>query len=362
MALTQAEAAAQAEADAKKRAGFDAQYGNNNAIADGGGAFKVPGGKELYEKLQAEATGVGREATTFRNPGATEYGGIGAQAYKDSAMGHMYDNDAAQAANRAGMAGSFANMTTDRGMMSKENADLSAREDASRNTQLDAANLNMQAAMGNAPSEASYNTRLGMDQVAAGASGAAGSARGLAGLGGAQMAGAQAAAGAGSNLAYAGGLGRSKEVTDAMGQYGMQAGQIRGQDLTRLGMSNQNALFNAELNDSWKLGNAGVLAGQAGLGNKYSNIDQQWFGQAMQPDDIQFQFDQEAAGWQAGADIDAAAMKYQKDVEGRQNTQALAGGVAQAGLTALGSMAGPAGAAVGGMAGSAINSSTRKYY
>ncbi len=308
--------------------------------------------------------GKGLNKTTYFNPGSANYGGSpdAASQYHDIAAAHIGDNDAQQAANSAALGNSVANMNGDRGPQAVENAALSGREANTRGEQGKMLDLSMKAAMGQAPSEAAYNQKLAMNKIGSGLAGMQGSAKGLAGLTGAQgVGGAQAGELAGDE-AFKGGMGRSKEIGNAIGMYGSQAGQVRGQDLTRLGMSNQNQLFNTGLNNDWRVGNANLATAQAGLGVTQDQMDQQWFGESMKPADIQFQLDQEMAAQEAGAGLDKAAAQVAQDKSDRQNTQALVGGITQAGLTAVGSMAGPAGAAAGGMAGSAINSATKKYY
>ncbi len=300
----------------------------------------------------------------YQSPGSADYGGSpGAAAeYSAEALRHMGDNAGQQASNASALSSSLSNMRSDRGPQSPGNAELSAKEAATRGEQGKVLDLSMNAAMGGAPSVSDYATRLGMNKISEGAAGASGSARGLSGMSGAQLGAGQIAGANAGEAAYQGGIGRSGEIGQAIGQYGQQAGQMRGQDLTTLGTSNQNAIFNADLNDKWKLGNANLAVGQANLGNSQQGLNQQWFGQSMSPEDIQFQMDQEAQGWQAGANTDAAGAKYAKDNANRQNTQAVAGAITQAALTGVGSLGGPAGAMAGGMAGTAINSATKKYY
>lgn len=304
----------------------------------------------------------------FMNPGSADYGGAPDMAdwYRQNAREHMGDNDAQQAATKTGLMGAYAGMRGQGGAQASENAFLSGREGQSRNQQMEALGLMNQAASGNAPSVAAYQTKIGQQDALSNYVGAAGGARGLGALAGGQASGSAATGLASGNLGMAGATARGNEIAQELGQYGKTSGQVAGQDLTRLGMSNQMSQFNAGLGNDWRLGNANLAAGYGQLDNQQRGIDQAWFGQSMQPADIQFQMDQEAAQWEAQAGMDKALgqISRQQDKEAARNQ--LAGGIAQAGLTAIGSLAGPAGAALGGVAGgmanSAIGASTRKYY
>lgn len=361
---------------AKKRAAQDAadkQLPSADS-PEGRAAYNPPAGQmdpnDQYSKAAAAKQAANRVAVTgdthsdFVNPGSADYGGGPdmRHAYEEVAADHITDNDAQQASNAGALANSVANMKGDRGPQAVENAVLSNREAATRGEQGKMLDLSMRAAMGQAPSEAAYNQKLAMNKIGSGLAGMQGSAKGLASLGSAQSVGGAQAGELAGEEAFKAGMGRSKEIGNAIGMYGSQAGQVRGQDLTRLGMSNQNNLFNTGLNNEWKVGNANLAAAQGGLGVSQDQMDQQWFGEYMKPTDIQFQLDQEMAAQEAGANLDTAAAAKAKDNQNRQNTQAVVGGITQAGLTAVGSLAGPAGAAAGGMAGTAINSATKKYY
>ncbi len=308
---------------------------------------------------------IGKEAGTEFNIGNAEYGGPGGvEFYKKEALKGMADNDAAQAGNNAAMKSALAAMkgAHSRGPQSVENKLLSSREAAARGTQGDAAGYAMAQAMGTAPSAAEFQTRGAMNDLMSARSGALGGARGLAGLAGSQMdTSASAGSGAGQ-AAMAGGNARSGEIAKGIQGYGQIAGQMAGQDLTRLGISDQNNQFNSKLNDEWAMGNANNAIGRAKLADAMRGTDQGWFKESMDPADIQFRLNQEGQGWEAGYETDKAGLAYAKDIAQRQQTAATVGGITQAGLTAVGSLAGPAGAAAGGLAGSAINSATRKYY
>ncbi len=305
-------------------------------------------------------------AHNFYNPGSANYGGRsdGVEFYKGQARIGMTENDAQQASNNAALNKSLLAMkgADARGPMSVENKLLSQRESQSRSVQGDALKYSMAQAMGTAPSAAAFQTRGALNEAMGGYHAGAGAARGLAALSGAQTIGAAGLGGSAGSIGAQGADARAGEIGAGIQSYGAQAGQMVGQDLTRNGMGNQNSQFNRGLNDDWKLGNANLAIGQGRLGVAQSGTDQGWFAESMKPADIQFQLDQEAAAWEAGANADRAAADIGGDVAKRQQTQALVGGITQAGLTAVGSLAGPAGSAAGGLAGTAINSATRKYY
>ena len=302
----------------------------------------------------------------YQSPGSADWGGYegAVDDYRNAALTGAKQNDAQQAGNTAALQRSIANMrgAEARGPMAIENKLLAQREQLTRGEQLGALGLMRGAAMGQAPSEADYQTRIGQNEAFGQQISAMGGARGAAALGGAQGMGSATMGQSSGNIAAAGGMARSKEIGEAIGQYGGMAGQLRGQDLTRLGVSNQNARFNQTLNDEWKVGNANNAIAQGRLGVAQSGVDAGWYDEAMRPAETQFRYDQEMAAEQAGANIDDAANRYAKNKDERQHTQQVVGGVVQGGLTAVGAMGGPAGAAAGGMAGTAINSATSRYY
>lgn len=342
-------------------------YDYTNA-ADLQGDYSEQAAAERKRRRQEEYSrrvegGSGPAELEYFSPGSATYGGVGgAEMYKRLAREGMTENDDAQARTQAGLAGSLASAYADRGPMATENAALAAREATTRGDQLGALGLNMKAAMGQAPSEARYQTELGMNQALANYASGAGAARGGAAMAGAQLAGGQQAGITAGEVGTQGGMARGEEIAKELAQYGTLAGQVRGQDLTRLGMANQMSQFNADLNDKWKLDQMGLAAGYGGLGVQQGAQDMGWFAESMKPEDIQFQMDQEVAGWEAGANVDRAMLEAQKSKEDQAQTQAMAGQIAQVALTTIGSMAGPAGAALGGLAGGAINSATRKFY
>lgn len=354
-------AAAQAAQQAKDQADVDKSKAPLNP--DGSNLNDISVGAQIgaNNKQYQDTTQV------YHDPGSADYGqnvnGNGVKFYGDEAKGMMAGNDVEQKQSADNAAAALKAAQTAGGRVgSKENGTLSARADVARNQELDAANINRIAAQGGAPSAAAGQAKLGMNATMAANAGAAGSARGLAGLSGTSLAGAATTGATAGNIAATAGSARSGEIGQAIQDYGSQAGQIRGQDLTRLGTGDQNAMANAGMNDAYAVGEANLAAGNLGLGVQQQAVDNGWFGQSMAPADIQFQLDQEAQGWQAGANTDAAVNAVAKSEAQRQQTAATVGGITQAGLTAVGSMAGPVGAAAGGMAGTAINSATQKYY
>ncbi len=305
--------------------------------------------------------------TVYHSPGAAEVGGYVGGAKDQQAMyqSHQGDNDAAQAANHAAMQGSLAAMNGDRGTVSPENAQLLARQDAARMQQGNALDLSRDAAMGNAPSAANAQMAMAMNENMAGQSGAAGAARGLSALSGAQATGAAGVGMAGTQAALAGGMGRSKEIGDAMGMYGGAAGNMATADMNRLGQGDKNALGNQQLNDSWTEGNAGLAANQGKLGLSQASSDDAWYNQGDDAIKRQMSYDSRMNAIENGANADAAdAASAKRRADEDRNRQLIGGGV-QAGLTLGGTaVGGPAGGAGGGVVGGMANSyiSNRKNF
>ena len=339
----------------------EAQHARDMAAADARNAERdriVAGGnqKELAEWNDAnwgdESNRKGR--SNFLSPGATDVGGYrgGAKDIHDFFRAGEKNNDAAQQQNSAAMGLSLERMRQDRAPIA-ENATLVAREAASRGQQLQATGLMGQAAMGNAPSAANQQTTMALNDGMAGQAGAAGAARGLSALNGVQG-GASGVGMQATNTMMNGGMARSKEVDDAMGQYGGMAGDVRSGDLGRVTQTNQNALAGQSLNDDWKLGNAGLAAKQGQLGNGMGQIDDSYYGASQDPAKRQLGYDQEMKSIEAGASMDSAAAKRAKTNAEQDRNRAMASGAAQAGLSLVG---GPvAGSLGGGMANSAIRS------
>jgi hypothetical protein len=301
--------------------------------------------------------------TTYNDPGSAEYGGMGrgVDFWRQQALDRMGSNDGLQQQNLDGLNASYAAMTGNRGPMAVENSDLANRESATRDRQLGALNQQRLAAMGQAPSAAEFQTRGQMNQNMSERASSLGGARGLAGLGGAQLAASSGLANSMGNTSWQGGQARSAEIQDAMSSYGGLSNGVRGQDLGRLKQGNEMSQFNAELNDSWKLGNANLAAQQAGQGLRLSGQDQQWFGQAMAPADKQFQYDQESQAWKAGANADKADTEWATKTENEASKSQLASGIIQGAATAVGTaIGGPVGAAAGSAVGGVVGSKIRR--
>lgn len=310
----------------------------------------------------AEETERNQRKYNYVNPGAANYGGDGGvEYYKEQGRLGGMKNDAQQAQNAAAMAQSSANMKANRGIQG-ENAGLAQKAMNTRDMQIDALELSRQAASGEAPSEAEGQVRLGMNDAMATQSGAMGGARGLSALGGTQSMGSSHVGNSAGNLAMQGGLARSKEITDAIGMYGTQAGSLRDQDQARLQQNSQNSQFGAKLNNDWKMGNAGLLAQQAGLSNTQTGTDLAWKGEEWRGTDKQFQYHQEMAAKEAGADADAVGARLAKNREDKENKRQAVGGAFQGGMTFGGAMiGGPAGGAIGGMGGAMVNNAVKDW-
>lgn len=265
-------------------------------------------------------------------------------------------NDAAQAANDAAMNNSLGNMRSNRDPIA-ENGALVAREAAGRKQQGQALDLQRDAAMGNAPSAAAYQTSMSMNDAMGGQAGAAGAARGLSALNGVQGAGASGMGMQASNIAMQGGMGRSQEMGQNIGMYGSSAGDMRAGDLGRVNQTNQNILAGQSNNDAWKIGNAGLAAKQGQLGNAMGQVDDSYYGASNEPAMRQLGYDQEMNALLSGASSDnAGAARARANAEGDRNRQ-MVGGAVNAGLTIGGSaMGGPAGGAIGGLGGGMANS------
>ncbi len=299
----------------------------------------------------------------YVDPGSADYGGAPGmvQFYKDRAKEGGAANDAAQADNSSALGRSLKAAGSYRGPQAKENSELLSREASSRGEQIGMLGLSRSAAEGSAPSEAAGRMDLGFNDIMGDRTGAVGGARGLSALNGSQ--GGAAVGTAGTNMGAAAGMARSKEIESAIGTYGSQSGQVRGQDLTRLGTSNQNEIFNAKLNDDWRVGNANLAAGQMGLSNAYNATDLGWFGEQMAPEDKQFQYDQENAAMLAGQKGDEAGAQIARNRESRENTRQIVNGAGTGVLTAVGTIyGGPAGGAAGMAGGTAAAEATKKYW
>jgi hypothetical protein len=182
----------------------------------------------------------------------------------------------------AGMAGSqatgaYANkqmMDANRGPQAWENQHYSDQEAHARGyDQAGALQLQREAAMGQAPSEAAWLMQQGLDQGMAGQASMAGSARGAAAIAQAQGNAAANVAGMQGQAYNQAGQLRAAEMAHARGAYGDLASQQRAQDQNRLGMASDMSNRNADRNDQWRLG-----MGQLGVANDQNA--QGWYGAA----------------------------------------------------------------------------------
>lgn len=213
-------------------------------------------------------------------------------------------DDAMAQAGQAGMGGSWAQneMMTDRGPQAQENAYFSDREAMARDyDQAGALQLQREAAMGMAPSEAAYQMQSGLNQAAAQQTSQAGSARGSAALALAQgNAAANTANMQQQTFSDAGRL-RAQEMAQARDAYMGGASNMRQQDQGRLQQGSQMSQFNAGLNDQYRMG-------MGGLANQFGQTQQGARGQA----------------------IGAEAGMQQQNADGYNQAQALNAGRAQA--------------------------------
>jgi hypothetical protein len=128
-------------------------------------------------------------------------------------------------------------------------------------------------------------------------------------------------------------------------------------DIERLSQGNKNLVLNQKLKDDWRLGNAGVAAGQMGLANNMQATDDAYYNQSTDAYKRQMEYDQRMNALENGQDTDLqSALSAAR--EPRDNTRkGLLKGATSAVLTGVGSaFGGPAGGAAAGMAGSGINS------
>lgn len=318
--------------------------------------LKGPGGPE-------EGKGPNGNDKTYYSPGSADVGGYvgGAKDQSDMYKSGAKDNAGAIAQNDAAQKLALANMKSNRGTVSPENATLLARQDQARGVQGNALDMSRDAAMGNAPSAADAGTAMQMNDNMAGQAGAMGSAHGLAGLGGTQAIGAQGLGMAGTQAAGQGALGRSAEVNGAIGQYGQAAGVMAQGDINRLNQGDKNSVGNAQLNDAWTEGNANLAVNQGKLGLAQHQTNDAWYNQSEDPYKRQMQYDSRMNAMENGASADSADAinaKHQADTD--RNKQ-IVGGAVQGGLTIAGTaFGGPVGGLAGGTLGGMANSQIQK--
>lgn len=298
---------------------------------------------------------------TYRSPGAAAYEqqGQDAEGRYNLLRQNIGANDEAQKKNLDAMARTRQNYLAERGPMAEENAGLTKRFADTRNQQMDALGLTRAAAFGQAPSEAAYATRIGNNDAMGSFQGSLGSARNLTALSGNQALGSSALGQNVTAIGNQGGMARSKEIGDSIGMLGTQAADVHGADLARLGQNSQNAMFNANLNDDWRMGNLNMLASQGNLASGQSAQDLAWQNAAVHGFDVNLNNEQQMAAMQAGQEADSVAEALAKDRESKENTRALVNGGVAAGLTAVGSIGGPVGAALGAGAGTGFAAGTK---
>jgi hypothetical protein len=307
------------------------------------------------EKAQIEGMGgnAGDIHRGYVSPGSATVGGSRENSDEMAGRGYagMTQNDAAQKDNSAALANSLANMKNGptRGPMAPEDSILSGREADARSQQLDSVGLMRDAAMGGAPSAAEGNTRLDMNNNMAAYGAQLGSAHGLSGLNGVQR-GASVLGAASGASALTGGMGRSKEIGEAIGMYGTGAGNVAAGDLQRLGVSNQNSNFNADLNDAWTVNNAKLAAQQGNLGAQYGDTDAAWLDEARKPGFKQMGYDQEMREMDRGANSADAARKRAQANDNANRNRAITNQIVTGGLGAVPIVGGMVGGAYqGGM-------------
>lgn len=361
---------AEAAADAQRRKDQEAKYRGVGGESNEQAVNDVAGSSGIGRLLDSNANNQGakdfgasqdaaiKNSGEFHNPGAAEFGGDAGMGdwYKNVQLGDSHNNDGLQNSAAGAAAFGLAQMKGQRGPQSVENGSLVGREAGGRSGQMDAMGMARTAAMGGAPSEAAFQTTQGMNTLMGANATAMGGARGLSALNGAGLGGSAIGAAA-TGVAQQGGLGRSREMGEALGQYGTLAGNVRGQDLSRLAQNSQNSNFNADLNDKWSLGQGQNAVNAGKLGNSLDLTDQARYGASMQPAEMQFGADQESQGWQAGANTDKSAIQYAKDQAKRKSDHDLYMGIGGSVVGAAGTMAGgPMGGAAASAGWQAANS------
>ncbi len=234
---------------------------------------------------------------------------------------------------------------TNHGPSVVENQQLSNNESATRGgDEAGALQLQREAAMGYAPSQAAYQMQDGLNQSLAAQQAMQGSARGNAGI---AMASANAASNGAAlqNQTYnqAAAL-RAQEMATARGMYGGLAGDVRTRDQSRLGMATDVDKFNATDATNNRLG-----AGD--LGAKYGNLGLGYYNGAVGANDAQNRINLGNRSLDVGnANTDADREQQRKIFNAGQNTELTRSIVSGAGTllgTAMNAYTGGAGTAVG---------------
>jgi hypothetical protein len=182
-----------------------------------------------------------------------------------------------------------------------EDATLAGREADTRNgDQSGALQLAREAALGQAPSQAAYQMQAGLDAAMAGQQSMMGSARGAAAIANAQGNAAANSANLQNQAFNSAAQLRAQEMAQARSQYGGLAGQMREQDLARLGQGDAMAMNNAGQMNNYKIGFANAANGAM-------NAGQGWYTQAGHPNDVNSQLQNDAnqrkfQAWNAGED------------------------------------------------------------
>lgn len=249
-----------------------------------GAAYEVAnGGKEASDV----ASGASNIVSDYINAGANhytptpvpvpapQYGGYNGGAADMSLLGLQGMRGAD--ANGQGLYNSGYGALQSASYGAQENPYLSGNEAYSRGyDQAGGLQLDREAAMGMAPSQAAYLMQQGLNQGIANQYATMGGARGNAGI-------ALAQGNAGANIANmqnqaytAAGAQRASEMANARTAYNNDAQAMRQQDQNRLQMSNQMSQYN--VTNASNIGNA-ELGGAQGYGNIASN----YYGQAQQP-------------------------------------------------------------------------------
>ncbi len=333
------------------------------ALGPNASQAEISEAKEKAENDARSANGLTNNGTVAVNPGSADVGGgpgMG-EYYRQQALERMRSYDADYDANGAAMARNIGAMKEDRGEQAAENQFMLRREAEGRETQMDALGMARDAAMGGDVSASKYQTLGAMDSAMGTQASQAGAAKGLSALGAAQG-GAGLGMNAG-NLAIQGGMGRSKEMQDNIGMYGSQASGVRGGDLARLQEGDSNSIFNSNLNNSWKTGNAGIAAKRGALGNEQEKMRGAWYDASTEPGKKQAQNDQVMQGMQHGQNAGEAAARLAGARAEAERNQKIGTGIGAGVGGAIGSFGGPIGTAIGSQAGGMAGSdlTTRKW-
>lgn len=201
--------------------------------------------------------------------GAFKYGGISQNDMRASGE---------RAQNRTGVGVDYGQTNADRGLAM-----------GSRGMTSDAAEMYRQAALGQGPSAAQAQLRAGIDANMAAAMAQGASARGT-GVqrGAAQLASIGAASGANQQAAAQAAMLRAQEQQAGMAGFAQAAQAQRIADLQQMGMSAQQAQYQAQLEDAQRARNDQMQMGYEGLGQQSALANYQG-GMAYQTGQAQLQ-------------------------------------------------------------------------